>query len=162
MPIGNLTSQIFANIYLNELDQYVKHTLKCKYYVRYCDDFIILGTNREILFETVRKVQKFLDNILFLSLHPDKILIRNVRRGIDFLGYIILPYHRVMRTKTRRRIIGKITKKRDEFESERGSVSEKSFRQSLESYLGCVGHCNGYDLKNEIILLSGLGKIEIK
>ena len=161
LPLGNVTSQLFANIYLNELDQYVKHTLRSKYYIRYCDDFVILRPDKNSLIELAKKIQRFLVNSLGLSLHPNKILIRNARRGIDFLGYVLLPYHRAMRTKTRRRITSKIIKKRDEFESERGLVSEESFRQSLNSYLGCSRHCDGYSLEREIIWLSGLAEVAL-
>ena len=160
LPLGNVTSQIFANIYLNELDQYVKHVLRSEYYVRYCDDFVILGLNKNILVEIAREIQKFLVNQLGLSLHPDKIFIRNVRRGIDFLGYVLLPYHRAIRTKTKRRIITEIIKKRDEFESGMGVVLQESFKQSVNSYLGCFKHCNGYDMEKEILWLSGLAEVD--
>ena len=121
-----------------------------------------MGYDPADFYEIIYKLQEFLGNSLNLLLHPDKIIIRNTRRGIDFLGYIILPYHRVMRAGTRRRIICKVINKRDEFESETGVVSDESFKQSLKSYLGCFSHCNGYDLENEIIWLSGLGQIEIE
>lgn len=95
-----------------------------------------------------------------LSLHPNKVILKKYRQGIDFLGYVVLPYHRVIRTKTRNRIINKIINKREELDD--NLISQELLRQSLNSYLGILGHCNGYELGNEIIWLSGWGEIEIK
>ena len=159
LPLGNVTSQLFANIYLNELDQFVKHNLKAKCYLRYCDDFIILGENKGHLFLLAKKINKFLFKSLKLSLHTNKIIIRKHRQGIDFLGYVVLPYHRVVRTKTRKRIIRKFIEKRNEFDN--GLVSEGSLKQSLNSYLGILKYCNGYELENEMIWLSGWASIEL-
>ena len=158
LPLGNVTSQLFANIYLNELDQYVKHNLKIKYYLRYCDDFIILGCEPHFLLELAYKMSEFLEERLGLNLHQDKIILRKHRQGIDFLGYVVLPYHRMLRTKTSKRTIRKIIKKRNEFED--GLIAEDSFRQSLNSYLGVLGHCNSGDLQKELIWLSGLADVE--
>ncbi|PIP30690.1 hypothetical protein COX25_03400 [bacterium (Candidatus Howlettbacteria) CG23_combo_of_CG06-09_8_20_14_all_37_9] len=91
MPIGNLTSQLFANIYLNELDQFVKHDLQIKYYLRYCDDFVILSDNIGYLKSICAEIDYFLKENLKLSLHPQKVTIRKFREGIDFLGYVVLP-----------------------------------------------------------------------
>ncbi len=159
LPLGNVTSQLFANIYLNELDQYLKHQLKTKYYLRYCDDFIILGDDEEDLSRLVGKISDFLREKLKLSLHDDKIILRKHRQGIDFLGYIVLPHYRVIRTKTRKRIINKIIAKREESDSD--LISQESFRHSLNSYLGVFSHGSGYELEKEIIWLSGLAEIEI-
>lgn len=94
MPIGNLTSQLFANIYLNELDQYIKHKLKIHYYIRYMDDFVILSSNKYYLEKLIPTVKFFLENNLDLELHPKKVKIFNLKNGIDFLGYILFfsPY----------------------------------------------------------------------
>lgn len=159
LPLGNVTSQLFANIYLNELDQYVKHQLKVKYYLRYCDDFIILSQEPQYLLDLVYEIGEFLEEHLKLNLHPNKVILKKHRQGIDFLGYVVLPYHRRLRTKTKKRVIRKIIERRNKFES--GLVSEESFKRSLNSYLGMIGHCNGHDLENKIIWLSGLAEIEI-
>ena len=159
LPLGNVTSQLFANAYLNELDQYVKHYLKVKCYLRYCDDFIVLDHDPQYLLELGYKINEFLEEHLALSLHPNKVILKKYRQGIDFLGYIVLPYHRVIRTKTRNRAINKITSKREE--SDDNLISQESLRQSLNSYLGILKHCNGYGLENEIIWLSGWGEIII-
>jgi RNA-directed DNA polymerase len=140
LPLGNVTSQLFANIYLNELDQFVKHRLKEKYYLRYCDDFIILGHNPETLKETTKQVDNFLQTHLKLYLHPNKIIIRKYRQGIDFLGYVILPHHRALRTKTKLRILKKINEGVNEF--------------SVQSYFGVLSHCSGHKIKQKILKLS--------
>ena len=159
LPLGNVSSQLFANIYLNELDQFVKHSLKVKYYLRYCDDFTILGDDLEKISMLVDRIGSFLMKKLKLSLHEDKIIIKKHRQGIDFLGYVVLPNHRVIRTKTRKRIINKIINRREELGDD--LISQESFKQSLNSFLGMIDHCNGYELEKEIIWLSGLAEIEI-
>lgn len=148
LPLGNVTSQIFANIYLNELDQFVKHTLKEKYYLRYCDDFIILGENREHLKNLILQISYFLERRLRLTLHPNKVSIRKCSQGIDFLGYVILPRYKVLRTKTKKRMIRKIKNKKRE--SENNLISKESFTQSLDSYRGVLKHCAGYKIKRII------------
>ena len=106
IPLGNLTSQVFANIYLNELDQFVKHNFKFHKYIRYADDFLFLSTDRNKLLKLINPLEKFLEERLQLELHPRKITIRKLNWGIDFLGYVVLPHYRLPRTKTRRRIDG--------------------------------------------------------
>ncbi len=111
MPIGNLTSQFLANIYLNPLDLFVKNELKIKYYIRYADDFVILSEDQEYLKEVLSKIEQFLKFKLKQVLHPDKIIIRDYYLGIDFLGYVVFPHFVLPRTKTKRRIFRKIDKK---------------------------------------------------
>ena len=136
LPLGNVTSQLFANIYLNELDQFVKHELKIKYYLRYCDDFVALFTTQQDLQKYLTAVKEFLQQELKLTLHPNKIIIRTYRQGIDFLGYVTRPYCRTLRTKTEKRMVK--------------YVSE----ENLASYLGVLRHCDGYMIQQK--LLSGL------
>lgn len=90
LPIGNLTSQIFANIYMNDFDQFVKNELKARYYVRYTDDFIILSHNETELKPILIKIETFLKDRLQLSLHPEKVTIKKYGHGVDFLGYVEL------------------------------------------------------------------------
>lgn len=132
IPLGNLTSQLFANVYLNELDQYVKHKLRVKYYIRYCDDFVIISDDKKYLKELFGEIDLYLKTKLRLTLHPDKIEIRKLGQGIDFLGYVVLPHYKVLRTKTKKRMFGKISE------------------ENLNSYLGILKHCNGYKLGNKI------------
>ncbi len=148
IPLGNVTSQLFANIYLNELDQFIKHKLKVRYYLRYCDDFVILGENKEDLIRLIRSINNFLQEKLNLSLHSDKIIIRKHHQGIDFLGYVVLPHYRVLRTKTKTRIFKKIKKKHQDLQN--NFITEESFNQSLQSYFGILKYCKSYKLQNRI------------
>lgn len=100
LPIGSFTSQFFANIYLNELDQFIKHQLKIKYYIRYVDDFVILGKDTKTLVSWQKEIQKFLQEKLKLTLHPKKIIIQHQSKGINFLGYIIREKYLLVRKRT--------------------------------------------------------------
>jgi len=97
LPIGDLTSQLFSNIYLNELDQFVKRELKCRHYGRYVDDFYIVGNEKWELKAMVPVIRSFLHDRLKLTVHPKKILLRDVRDGVEFVGGYIKP-HRVYPT----------------------------------------------------------------
>jgi len=148
LPIGNLTSQLFANIYLNEFDQFIKQNLKIKNYICYTDDFIIISTDKNYLKNLVLQIRAFLSDGLRLELHPKKVSIRKFSQGIDFLGYITLPHYRTLRTKTRKRIFKKF--KRRIFEYKTGKITEQNLSQSLQSYLGVLSHANAYTLSNKL------------
>lgn len=148
LPIGNLTSQLFANIYLNEFDQFVKHKLKIKCYVRYIDDFVIVAEDKLYLKNLIVPIRSFLSDKLTLELHPKKITIREFHQGVDFLGYILLPHHRLLRTKTRQRIFKKLENRIKEYKN--GTISEQTLEQSLQSYLGVLSHANTYRLEQEL------------
>jgi len=137
IPLGNLTSQIFANIYLNELDQFIKHKLNVKYYLRYADDFLILDLNMNVLLQLIDRLDYFLQKKLRLELHPNKITLRRFSWGIDFCGYIVLPHYRLPRTKTKRRILKKVLK-------------EEIPNQALQSYLGYLSHAKSYYVSQSI------------
>jgi RNA-directed DNA polymerase len=100
MPIGSLTSQFFANVYLNELDQFVKHRLKVRGYVRYVDDFVLLADNAATLVRWQGEIERFLHEALHLQLHPGKTVLQRSAQGIDFLGNIVYPDHRLMRQRS--------------------------------------------------------------
>ncbi|MEK7186092.1 MAG: reverse transcriptase/maturase family protein [Patescibacteria group bacterium] len=144
IPLGNLTSQIFANIYLNELDQFIKNNLKIKCYLRYADDFIILDSNKDTYYRYTSILAVFLKDNLKLELHPKKIILRNLKWGIDFLGYIVLPHYMLPRTKTKKRAFRKIYEKSKDLEN--GVISEYSFNQAMQSYLGYFKHSSSYKL----------------
>ncbi|MBI5072103.1 hypothetical protein HZB93_04435 [Candidatus Falkowbacteria bacterium] len=148
VPIGNLTSQIFANIYLSELDYFAKFILREQYYFRYADDFIFLHEDREYLLRLRHRVQEFLRDKLCLTAHPQKISVRKFRQGIDFLGYVLLPYRAALRTKTKRRMFKKISRKVEEYNN--SLVDEYKLEQSMQSYLGIIGHCNGHRLEQKL------------
>ncbi len=141
LPLGNVTSQWFANLYLNEFDQFIKHKLKQKYFLRYCDDFFLLGLGTEELQALLPKIKHFLASELKLELHPQKIVFRKLTQGFDFLGYIVLPYRIQIRTKTKKRIFRKLDRQKELLKQ--GNISKKTFLQSFQSYLGILSHCKG-------------------
>jgi len=108
MPLGNLTSQFFANVYLNELDYFVKHKLKCKYYIRYVDDFVIIHSSKSQLEQWKIKINNFLKERLKLELHPEKSRIIFLSRGIDFVGYRNFYYHKLLRKRNLKKMEIKI------------------------------------------------------
>lgn len=148
VPLGNLTSQIFSNVYLDKLDQFVKRDLGIKHYLRYADDFILLDVKKEQLEKLVPVLKDFLEYELKLQLHPDKLLIRKIHRGIDFLGYIVYPTHIILRTKTKKRMLRKIAAKKKDLEA--GIIDGETFNQTLQSYLGMLTHCRGAGIRDEI------------
>lgn len=127
MPLGNLTSQFFANIYLNELDYFVKHDLKAKYYIRYVDDFVILHQSKEQLKLWKNEIDKFLYDKLKLELHPDKSKIIFLSRGVDFLGFRNFYHFKLLRKRNIRKMIAKVKK----FEK-----LELSNKEIMESFSG--------------------------
>ena len=139
LPLGNLTSQLFVNIYMNEFDQYVKRELDVKYYIRYADDFVILHQDKKYLESLIPKISEFLETKLKLKLHPDKVFIKTLVSGVDFLGWINFPNHRVLRTATKRRMMNKIQK--------------SSKLETLDSYLGLLKHGNAKKLQAAISLI---------
>lgn len=143
MPLGNLTSQLFASIYMNPLDQYVKRKLNAKYYLRYADDFILLSADPSELMGYFVETNKFLKDRLRLNIHPDKVEFRKLEWGIDFIGYIALPHYQLPRRKTLKRIFRKIAKS-----------DKESLESSLPSYLGYVKHVSSYRTRKEMKLLA--------
>lgn len=148
IPIGNLTSQIFANIYMNEFDQFMKHSLKVKHYVRYTDDFAIVSDDERYLRSLLPSIESFLEEALHLALHPHKVSIRKFRQGIDFLGYIVLPHHRQIRLTTKRRMLRKLNEKASAASA--GLLSAERAEQSFQSYLGVLSHADCYRLSEDL------------
>ncbi|MBU1910810.1 reverse transcriptase/maturase family protein [Patescibacteria group bacterium] len=148
IPIGNLTSQLFANIYLKEFDQFIKHTLKLRHYVRYTDDFVIVGKSYAELEAYLAPIKSFLKDNLYLDLHPHKVTIRKCNQGIDFLGYVLLPHHRMLRTKAKRRMMRKLTERIDNCKA--GQIPPESVKQSLQSYLGVLLHADCHRMSQDL------------
>jgi len=136
LPLGNLTSQLLVNIYMNEFDQFVKHKLKARHYIRYADDFIILSHNRIELVETLRYIIVFLRDTLKLEMHPNKVSIETFASGVDFLGWVHFFGHRVLRTSTKRRMLKAL----------RGKPEEAV----VMSYRGMLSHGNAHKLSAQI------------
>ncbi|MFA6320066.1 MAG: reverse transcriptase/maturase family protein, partial [archaeon] len=156
LPIGNHTSQFFANVYLNELDNFVKKELKCKYYVRYVDDFILLSDSKKELLNWFWEVKDFVESRLFLNL-KNEINLLPLSNGIDFLGYIIKPWSVFVRRRVLHNFKNKLLIANKELEEskifffEKGSFEDKAFRSSFSSYLGHFKHANNYRLKQQVI-----------
>ncbi len=140
LPLGDLTSQLLVNIYMNEFDQFMKRELKVKYYIRYADDFVILQNDKMELEKLLPKISAFLIESLKLSLHPDKVFIKTFASGVDFLGWVHFPKHRVLRTSTKRKMLR--------------SIADNPKPETVQSYLGMLSHGNTYRLVNRISLKS--------
>lgn len=134
LPLGNLTSQLLVNIYMNEFDQFVKHILKVKYYIRYADDFVFLSADRTQLTSFLQRIRDFLCGNLKLELHPDKVFIATLASGVDFLGWVHFPDHRVLRTSTKRRMMKALKGERKP--------------QIVASYRGMLSHGNTERLRS--------------
>ena len=147
-PIGNLTSQLFANIYMNELDQFVKNTLKVRCYIRYTNDFVVVHQDENYLRDILERITEFLKDKLKLSLHPNKVSIRKYRQGVDFLGYVTLPKARVLRTRVKHRIFNKLKERVLQFKM--GKINETTLLQSFNSYMGVLSHADSHKLEKEI------------
>ena len=132
LPLGNLTSQLLVNIYMNEFDQFVKRELKVKYYIRYADDFVVLGRDKEYLEDTLVRMTEFLENKLKLQMHPDKVYVKTIASGVDFLGWVNFPKYRVLRTSTKRRMLK--------------NIQSNPKPETIQSYLGMLKHGNTYKL----------------
>jgi retron-type reverse transcriptase len=137
LPLGNLTSQLLVNVYMNEFDQFIKHRVKAKYYIRYADDFVIFSDNKEQLKIDLLKMSAFLEFRLGLKLHPDKVSIQTVASGVDFLGWTHFPSYRTLRTVTKKRAFRNIREKEGK-------------RETVESYLGLMKHGNAYKLRKRV------------
>ncbi|OGY37561.1 MAG: hypothetical protein A3E36_04840 [Candidatus Andersenbacteria bacterium RIFCSPHIGHO2_12_FULL_45_11b] len=142
LPLGNLTSQLFVNIYMNEFDHYAKHGLHAKQYVRYADDFVLLSHDRAWLEKQIPKIEYFLNGVLCLNLHPDKVYIRSLVSGVDFLGWVNFPDHRVLRSATSRRM--------------QKQIAENPKEETVQSYLGLLRHGNTERLTKDVLNLYGL------
>ncbi len=144
MPLGNYTSQFFANLYLNELDQFVKHKLKAKYYIRYVDDFVILNKSKEQLVDWKEEINKFLREKLKIELHPQKSRIIPLSKGVDFVGFRNFANFKLLRKRNIRKMNYKVSLYKN---------NKKSFSSIKDSYEGWKGYAkwaNTYRLREKI------------
>ena len=153
MPIGNLTSQLFANIYLDPLDQFIKHKLKPPAYIRYADDFAVISSDEKYLKGIIPKIERFVSSKLKLALHPQKVSINDYYLGTDFLGYVIFPNFVLPRTKTKKRMFRKLCKKTRLIKSQDEPIEK--LNEAIQSYLGYLSHASAFKLsentKNQIL-----------
>ncbi len=147
MPLGNLTSQFFANIYLNKLDYFVKHRLKTKYYLRYVDDFVILHDNLKILEEYKEKIEEYLKN-LGLELHPDKSKILTLKAGVTALGYRNFYCYKLLRISNKRKFEKTLDKKMQYCNE--GFLSKNNILNYMQGWFGYAQWANTYEYRKEI------------
>ncbi len=136
LPLGNLTSQLLVNVYMNEMDQFAKHKLKARHYIRYADDFVFLSDDREWLELLIPRIELFLRERLKLELHPKKVSIGTLSAGVDFLGWVHFPDHRILRATTKRRMFK--------------SLGTDPSQETIVSYRGMLHHGNTYKVVKSV------------
>ncbi len=142
LPIGNLTSQLYSNVYMNPFDQFVKRELGCRHYGRYVDDSVMINADREWLLEQVPKVREFLADELGLELHGGKLRVTDVRHGVEFLGAFVKPYREYVSNKTLNRIVSNLQ-----------MLNLRDARRAcstVNSYLGVLSHTASYHIRLEL------------
>lgn len=149
IPIGNLTSQLFANVYLNELDHFVKQDLGVRYYLRYVDDFVILGPNKARLHSLKNSIRTYLKERLNLELPEEKTSVFPVRDGIDFLGFRTYHDRIKVRKAAVRRFVSNM--KRNKWYLKRGKISQEEYLNSLQSWGAHIEYADSYRLWNILL-----------
>lgn len=139
MPLGNLTSQLFANVYMDPLDKFVKHQMKVKYYIRYADDFTILSNDPHYVLGCLVEINNYLKERLKLNVHPNKVVLRKLSQGIDFVGYVALSHYCLPRHKTVKRMLKNLK-----------TTEACEIEKSLPSYLGHLQHADTYRLVKKV------------
>ncbi|MBI5894277.1 MAG: RNA-directed DNA polymerase [Deltaproteobacteria bacterium] len=147
IPIGNLTSQFFANIYLNDLDHFIKEVLKCRYYIRYVDDIAILDDSKERLWDIKGAIEEYLEKER-LKLHPKKCMVSPVSIGTDMLGYRVFPAHRLLRKDNSMGFMEKMKNMSKLYQKD--ILHWKDINPSVQSWLGHASHADSYGLRREI------------
>lgn len=148
MPLGNLTSQFFANIYLGELDNFIKHELRTKLYLRYVDDFIILSSNKKQLENWKTKIIIFLRDKLQLELHQDKTKIVNLDDGVPLVGFKVYHTHKILKRSNKRRFLRKLDQYKKDLAS--GIITEENIKLNLAGWKGYAQMANTYKLRTTI------------
>ena len=153
LPIGNLTSQLFANIYLDEFDHFMKGFLKLKYYGRYVDDIVVVHHDRDYLKTVIPAVREYLKTKLMLQLHPRKIYLQHYTKGVVFLGAVIKPYRIYITNRTKGNFYTAIKRQNEIVKYHEPTKEERgNFLSSLNSYLGIMKHYNTYKLRKKMVL----------
>ena len=152
LPIGNLTSQFFANVYMNGFDNYCKRVLKCRRYLRYVDDFVIFDASKEQLVKLKEQIEMYLSKHLMLELRENSIL-KSVDDGLDFLGYIIRPNYVLVRRRVVKNFKYKKARYLDAYEKKKGEMGLeeiKTFLSVQASFVGHSSHANSYNLQQKV------------
>ena len=148
LPIGNLSSQYFANVHLNPLDQFIKRDLGVKFYGRYVDDLILIGRDPQWLSECFKAMQEFAEKKLRVEFHPNKTITNTVDRGVNFCGQILKPWRNYVRSRTARSM------RRSGMSCERYQ-DRKLWKSRVNSYLGFCRHACTYRLRKNLAMLTG-------
>lgn len=152
LPIGNLTSQIFANFYMNCFDHYIKHDLKVRFYGRYVDDFVIVSPDKEYLKSLTSTIRNYLKSELRLTLHPRKIYLQHYTKGVKYLGAVIKPSRIYIANRTKGNFYRAITKINNAFKNE--DINEQKLSKiltSTNSYLGLMSQYKTYNLRQKLL-----------
>ena len=153
LPIGNLTSQVFANVYMSALDHFIKHKLGIKYYGRYVDDFVLVHTNKAYLKSLIPIISKFLKTELHLKLHPKKIYLQHYSKGLSYIGGFIKPNRIYVSKRTKGNFYEAIRKQNKliEYTSNPSKAQKHLFLSSMNSYLGILRHFRSFKLSKYYI-----------
>ncbi len=151
LPIGNLTSQLFSNIYLNSFDNFIKRDLKFKYYGRYVDDFILINNNKKDLKNSIFQIKKYLKEELELEINKKKIYLQHLKKGVDFLGIIIRSYRVYIKNRTKHNFYKKINKVNNLVNNKKQQLDKDGILSSINSYLGIMKHYNAYNLRKKVL-----------
>ena len=155
LPIGNLTSQFWANVYLHELDRFVKHQLRCPAYLRYMDDTVLFSDDKAQLHEWKAAMQDFVAGHLRLLLHPRKSVVFPVKVGIDFCGFRIYPTHRRLRRSSVRRFVRRFRRQRQAYRQ--GEISLEEMTTSVQSWIAHAAHGNTWRLRRRLFADYAIG-----
>jgi retron-type reverse transcriptase len=148
LPIGNLTSQLFANIYLNKLDHFVKEELRQRWYARYMDDFLIINPSKQKLHQIKKQITEFVNQQLQLKLHPNKTVIYPVKHGVPFVGYRIFHDHTLLRANSLLRMQQRLKKRKQQLKN--GDITQEKYEQSVSSFKGHLKHADSYWLQKQM------------
>jgi retron-type reverse transcriptase len=159
LPIGNLTSQLFANIYLNGFDHFVKRDLGMRYYGRYVDDFVLIHHDKEYLLARIPRIREYLSDELFLTLHPNKVYLQHVSKGVKYLGTVIKPHRTYIAARTTGNFYAAIQAQNRIVRDHKPDNNEQAgFLSCINSYLGIMRHYKAYQIRKRFLLkhVSGL------
>jgi retron-type reverse transcriptase len=145
MPLGNLTSQFFANLYLNDLDYFIKHKLKAKYYIRYVDDFVILHENKEQLEIWMEEINEFLRSKLKIELHSQKSRVISLSKGIDFVGFRNFYYYRLLRKRNVKNMLVKVENYK------KGKISKEKLLEIFQGWNAYAKWANSFELRGRVV-----------
>jgi retron-type reverse transcriptase len=148
IPIGNLSSQFFSNLYLDGMDHFIKETLNCHRYVRYVDNFVVLDDSKQRLREIKKEIEDYLVG-LRLKLNPRKSRIHRVKDGIRFLGYRVFPTHRLLDKGNALRMRRRMKQMAAEYEN--GNISLDKVRQRIQSWIGHAAHADTWKIRGRIL-----------